>query len=58
MLCAPWNRLAYAEEGGPHGDWGSALGWLNTRSYTQAQTVADMLAAVESHLRSSPGRVA
>jgi hypothetical protein len=57
MLCAPWNRLAYAEEGGPHGDWGSALGWLNTQNYTQAQTVADMLATVESHLRSSPGPV-
>ena len=57
MLCAPWNRLAYAEAGGPHGDWGAAAGWLNTRAYTQAQTIADMLATVEAHLRSSPGRV-
>jgi hypothetical protein len=57
MLCTPWNRLAYAEAGGPHGDWGAATGWLNARNYTQAQTIADMLATVESHLRSSPGRM-
>jgi hypothetical protein len=57
LLCAPWNRLAYAEAGGPHGDWGAAVDWLNARNYTQAHTIADMLATVESHLRSSPGRV-
>jgi hypothetical protein len=57
LLCAPWNRLAYAELGGPHGDWGAAAGWLNARTYTQAQTIADMLATVEAHLRSSPGRM-
>jgi hypothetical protein len=57
LLCAPWNRLAYAGAGGPHGDWGAAVGWLNVRNYTQAQTIADMLATVEAHLRWSPGRV-
>jgi hypothetical protein len=57
VLCAPWNRLAYAEAGGPHGDWGAAAGWLAVRSTTQAHTLADMLATVDAHLRYSPGRM-
>jgi hypothetical protein len=57
VLCAPWNRLAYAETGGPHGDWGTAAGWLNVHNTTQASTVADMLATIDAHLRSSPGRL-
>jgi len=57
VLCAPWNRLAYAEVGGPHGDWGAAAGWLNAANYSKAHTIADMLATVEAHLRSSPGRL-
>jgi hypothetical protein len=56
VLCAPWNRLAYAENGGPHGDWATAAGWLNVRNTTQATTIADMLATIDAHLRSSPGR--
>jgi hypothetical protein len=57
VLCAPWNRLAYAEGGGPHGDWGAAAGWLKVRNTTQAHTIADMLATVNAHLRHSPGRM-
>jgi len=45
VICAPWNRLAYQEYGGPHGDWGALTGW----------TVADMLCQVELHLAVSPG---
>ncbi|MGH2692278.1 MAG: hypothetical protein ACRDHM_07210 [Actinomycetota bacterium] len=29
VLCAHWNRLAYQEEGGPHGDWGGPPNWQN-----------------------------
>ena len=57
VLCAPWNRLAYAEAAGPHGDWGAVAGWLNVRDTTQAHTIADMLATVDAHLRYSPGRL-
>jgi hypothetical protein len=56
VLCAPWNRLAYAEVAGPHGDWGATTGWLEVRNTTQATRIADMLATVDAHLRSSPGR--
>jgi hypothetical protein len=56
VLCAPWNRLAYTETGGPHGDWGAAADWLKVRNTTQAHTIADMLATVNAHLRYSPGR--
>ena len=30
VICAPWNRLAYQEHGGPHGDW-SMAGWASNR---------------------------
>lgn len=59
VICAPWNRLAYAKHAGPHGDWGEPVGWLNVRGdMPRATTVGQMLAVVYTHLRASPTRMA
>ena len=57
VICAPWNRLAYKENGGgpPRG-----LGrddQLDQRGagYTKADTLADMLDQIYQHLSASPG---
>lgn len=58
VLCAPWNRLAYQTEGGPHGDWGEFTNWLNVAGdVTRAGTIAEMLSAISVHLGHSPGRL-
>jgi hypothetical protein len=55
VICAPFNRLAYGEHGGPHGDWGGPLSWLNVRGHVRATALADMLALIIAHLNYSPG---
>ncbi len=55
FICAPWNRLAYAEHGGPHSDWSGAVAWLQVRGVSVAHTLPDMLASLDAHLRRSPG---
>ena len=51
VICAPWNRLAFQENGGPHGDWGALTNWTSAApSYTRADTLADMLSQIELHL--------
>jgi hypothetical protein len=56
VICAPWNRLAYAEHGGPHGDWGALTNWLSAAfDSTKAETLADMLSQIRLHLSISPG---
>jgi hypothetical protein len=56
VVCAPWNRLAYAEHGGPHGDWGALTNWKSAApTYTKADTLADMLSQIALHLSASPG---
>jgi hypothetical protein len=58
VLCAPWNRLAYQDEGGPHDDWAGATNWLNVEGdVTRARNIAEMLSAIDVHLRHSPGRM-
>lgn len=58
VICAPWNRLAYKSEGGPHDDWQETTNWLNASGdVTRAATIAEMLSAVDIHLRTSPGRL-
>lgn len=58
VICAPWNRLAYQAEGGPHGDWQDATNWLNVAGdVTRAGNIAEMLSAIDVHLRTSPGRM-
>lgn len=56
VICAPWNRLAYSEHSGPHGDWGGPVQWKTAASaYTRAHTLADMLNTLRLHLAVSPG---
>jgi hypothetical protein len=57
VICAPWNRLAYTQvvPGAPHSDWTLASWKVMAPEYTQAHSIADMLAALELHLASSPG---
>lgn len=58
VICAPWNRLAYKDHGGPHGNWGGPSQWLDVRDGTQAHTLADMLAVLHGRVHLSPGRLA
>lgn len=47
IICAPFNRLAYADQSGPHADWGGATNWLNAGpSQIHANTIGDMLQAI------------
>lgn len=56
VVCAPWNRQAYSEKGGPHGDWGALTNWRNAGpGSTKADTLADMLSQLQIHLSASPG---
>lgn len=55
VICAPWNRLAYAVHGGPHNDWVDLSGWKNVPGgHTQAHTLSDMLSTLAFHLAVSP----
>jgi len=56
VLCAPWNRLAYRENGGPHENW-SGGSWLQVTEGTVAHTIPDMLGLIDAHLQSSGGMV-
>jgi hypothetical protein len=59
LVCAPWNRLAYAGEGGPHSDWGVPTAWKTAApSYTRALTIPDMLDRIAREVRASRGRMA
>jgi hypothetical protein len=58
VICAPWNRSAYKENGneGLHEDWGGLANWTNAAAgYTKADTLADMLDQIYQHLSASPG---
>lgn len=55
VICAPWNRLAYAGNGGPHSDWPLESWLTNAAGSSQARTIADMVSSVDYHLRRSPG---
>ena len=47
IICAPFNRLAFSEHGGPHSDWGGPAQWITAGSdYVQATTIGDMLHAI------------
>lgn len=60
VICAHFNRLAFTEEGGPHGDWGPLSNWQNPGAspYTFAVTIPDMLARIALDVRDSAGRKA
>ncbi|MGD9711261.1 MAG: hypothetical protein AB7V46_04245 [Thermomicrobiales bacterium] len=57
VICAHFNRLAFAEEGGVHGDWGPLANWQNQQgNYTFAVTIADMLARIALEVSDCTGR--
>ncbi len=56
IICAPWNRLAYAEHNGPHADWGGLANWTSAGAgITKADTLADMVDQIFWHLSLSRG---
>lgn len=58
VICAPFNRLAFADQGGPHADWGGAANWLVAGpSQIHAETVGEMLQAVHRDLSYTRGRM-
>lgn len=58
LICAHWSRMAYAEHGGPHGDWGGASAWQQPRTGTVALTIPDMLDRLVREVGWSRGRMA
>lgn len=58
VICAPFNRLAYAGYSGLHSGWGAAQNWVQVApGYVRADTIADMLATIQLHLNYSTGRL-
>lgn len=56
IICAPFNRLAYSDHGGPHGDWNLA-DWMKVRGVVYAVTVADMLQTIARDFHYTTGRM-
>lgn len=59
VICAPFNRLAYAVHGGPHGDWTLAA-WLaaGQAGQVRADCIGDMLSIIHRDFMLSRGRMA
>lgn len=58
VICAPWNRLAYGDKGGPHGDWAQPAQWRQLApGHTRAATIPDMLARLRAEAAISVGRL-
>lgn len=59
VICAPFNRLAYAAHGGPHRDWTLAA-WLAAghESQVKAHCIGDMLQIIYRDVLLSRGRMA
>jgi len=59
VICAPWNRLAYATETGLHNNWTDLTKWESLEpNYTQARSIPDMLARIRAEVALSPRRLA
>jgi hypothetical protein len=59
LICAHFNRMAYAENGGPHGNWNGTTAWQQPVEGTIAMHVAAMLARLIWEVRyNSAGRMA
>jgi hypothetical protein len=55
LICAPFNRLAYQQHGGPHQNWGRPAAWLDVRGHVRATRLGEMLAQIVTHLNYSRG---
>lgn len=59
LVCAHFSRMAYADHGGPHGNWGGPRSWQTRVEGTEALTASDMLARLIWEIRyNSVGRLA
>ena len=59
VICAPFNRLAYQDLAGPHGDWGGPAAWQSVNTgVVRATHVGDMLAALQRETDRSDGTLA
>lgn len=55
-ICAPFNRRAYKELSGPHGDWGGPAQWLQAApGRVQARTLGEMLSTIMRDLHYTEG---
>jgi hypothetical protein len=58
LICAHFNRLAFDEHGGPHGNWGGPVQWITQKDDTvYADTIGDMLSVIQRDLKHSEGRM-
>ncbi len=58
VICAPFNRLAYAEHDGPHNDWGGSAQWITPKGNSvYAAVIGDMLQVIRRDLIASKGRM-
>ena len=59
VICAPFNRLAYAEHQGPHADWSGPSSWLTAGAPDQvrAHFLGDMLQLIFRDFVHSRGRM-
>jgi hypothetical protein len=53
-ICIQWNRKAYQNHGGPHGDWTMA-NWMSYRPSTKS--LGDMFIAIQSEIDKCIGRM-
>ena len=59
VICAPFNRLAFSANAGPHKDWGELSNWMSAgHNFVYAATIADMLDVIARDFRHSSGRMA
>lgn len=57
VICAPWNRLAYADERSVHSEWTEPSKWQSLApDHTNASTLPEMLARIRAEILISPGR--
>lgn len=58
VICAPFNRLAFKQHGGPHENWGAPTNWLNVDSeLAKAETIPDMLQTILDDFLQTHGRM-
>lgn len=59
VICAPFNRLAFKQEDGPHEDWGAPSNWENAARSGQvhATEIGPMLSVIHQVVGRSAGRM-
>jgi hypothetical protein len=67
IICSPFNRLAYTDGSGPHGDWGGPSRWMEIsktpqtpgqgNGHVRAETIGDMLQIILRDFSCTTGRM-